>query len=256
MNVISLKNISKSYSGKNVFDNFNCEIKENEFVCITGESGSGKSTLLNIMGLLEQPDKGEIEIKGYRNPLFYSKNGVYLLRNEISYLFQNYGLIENETVKYNLAIAQKFKSMKKQDRLKEMEETLKKVGLENIIYKKIFCLSGGEQQRVALAKCLIKPSSIVLADEPTGSLDEKNKLIVMETLKQLHNMGKTVVIVTHDESIVNYYYLQLTILSDYEKIHLVHYYVLSQCSFLKECLYNPKKSELRKEIQNDYFTGS
>lgn len=204
MNIISLRNVYKNYDYKIVFENFNLDIEEGEFVCITGESGSGKSTLLNMIGLLEKPGKGEIEIKGYINPDINSRTGMLLLRNEISYLFQDYGLIENETVKYNLAIAQKFKKINRNKKIEEMTGALYSVGLDNILNERIYRLSGGEQQRVALAKCILKPSGIILADEPTGSLDEKNKTSVMEILKKLNNSGKTIVMVTHDESIEHY----------------------------------------------------
>lgn len=202
MAVISLKNICKSFGNKVIFDNFNLNVEEGEFLCITGVSGKGKTTLLNIIGLLEKPDSGSINIMGYDNPEIDSKSGIKLLRSNISYLFQNYGLVDNETVEYNLKIATRFLKLSKNDEKKKIEEALNTVGLSGYEKNKIFQLSGGEQQRVAMARILIKPTSIVLADEPTGSLDSDNRDLIMELLTKVNEQGKTVIIVTHDKEVV------------------------------------------------------
>lgn len=204
MKKVVLENVNMQFGAKKIFDNFNLEIVEKEFVCIIGESGSGKSTLLNIMGLLEKPTSGNIEICGIKNPKLTTKKGVYLLRQEISYLFQNYGLVEHETVKYNLKLATRFLKMSKKAREEKIEETLEKLGLSGLKNERIYCLSGGEQQRVALAKIMIKPSSIILADEPTGSLDAGNRDLVMEILKEINLNGKIIVLVTHDWEVTKY----------------------------------------------------
>ncbi|EGO88877.1 putative bacteriocin export ABC transporter [Clostridium botulinum C] len=198
MDTISLKNITKKFGNKVIFKNFNLNIKKGDFVSIMGPSGTGKSTLLNIIGLLESKDSGYIKILDYLNPKFNSKEGVYLLRKEISYLFQNYGLVENKTVNYNLKMATHFLKLSKNEENKKIKDALSKVGLENIENEKVYSLSGGEQQRVALAKIILKPSSIILADEPTGSLDEKNRDIVLKILKKFNEDGKTIIVVTHD----------------------------------------------------------
>lgn len=204
MKKIVLKNLNMQFGIKKIFNDFNIEIVENEFVCIVGESGSGKSTLLNIMGLLEKPTSGYVEICGIKSPKLNSKKGVYLLREEISYLFQNFGLVENETVKYNVKMATRFLKMSKKKREEKIEEVLEKLGLLELENEKIYCLSGGEQQRVALAKIMIKPSSIILADEPTGSLDVDNRDLVMKILKEINLEGKTIILVTHDQEITKY----------------------------------------------------
>ncbi|MBE5968238.1 MAG: ATP-binding cassette domain-containing protein [Lachnospiraceae bacterium] len=204
MNKIVLENIDKQFGARKIFRNLNMQIDENEFVCIVGESGSGKSTLLNIMGLLEKPTSGNVEICGIKNPKLNSRIGVQLLRKEISYLFQNYGLVESETVKYNVKIVTRFLNTSKKKREEKTEEILEKLGLLGLINEKIYCLSGGEQQRVALAKIMIKPSSIILADEPTGSLDVGNRDLVMKILKEINLQGKTIVLVTHDKEITKY----------------------------------------------------
>lgn len=204
MNKIILQNIEKRFGNKIIFHDFNMKIEDGEFVCITGESGNGKSTLLNMIGLLEEPTSGDIEICGIKNPKINSKNGTHLLRREISYLFQNYGLIENETVKYNIKIATRFLPGSPKAKEKSIEECLKKMGLLHLMNEKVYCLSGGEQQRIALAKIILKPSSIILADEPTGSLDADNRDLVMKLLKEIHIGGKTVILVTHDKEITKY----------------------------------------------------
>lgn len=205
MQKVVLENINVRFGMKEIFNGLNMEIAENEFVCVVGESGSGKTTLLNIMGLLEKPTSGNIEICGIKNPGLNTRKGIRLLREEISYLFQNYGLVENETVKYNVKMATRFLKIDKKKREEKIEETLDKLGLLELINEKIYCLSGGEQQRVALAKIMIKPSSIILADEPTGSLDVGNRDTVMKILKKINLVGgKTIVLVTHDLEITKY----------------------------------------------------
>ena len=198
MNIITLKDICKKYDDKIIFDNFNLEIPKGDFVSIIGESGAGKSTLLNIIGLLENADSGDLIINNIKNPKLSRKSGVLLLRNNISYLFQNYGLIDNETVLENLLISLHFIHKSKKEKKIKISEALKKVGLNGYENKKIYKLSGGEQQRVALAKIILKPCDIILADEPTGSLDENNKLDVLHILQEFNEEGKTVVVVTHD----------------------------------------------------------
>ena len=205
MQKVVLENINVRFGMKEIFNGLNMEIAENEFVCVVGESGSGKTTLLNIMGLLEKPTSGNIEICGIKNPGLNTRKGIRLLREEISYLFQNYALVENETVKYNVKMATRFLKIDKKKREEKIEETLDKLGLLELINEKIYCLSGGEQQRVALAKIMIKPSSIILADEPTGSLDVGNRDTVMKILKKINLVGgKTIVLVTHDLEITKY----------------------------------------------------
>lgn len=198
MNIISLKNISKKFGRKSIFKDFNLDIEKGDFVSIMGPSGSGKSTLLNMIGLLESPDHGDIKIMEHLNPKFSSKQGILLLRNEISYLFQNYGLVSHETVAYNLKMATKFLNLSENKENDKIRDALLKVGLGDIQKEKVYCLSGGEQQRVALAKIMLKPSNIVLADEPTGSLDSNNRTVVLDIMKRFNEEGKTIIVVTHD----------------------------------------------------------
>ncbi|MBM6819860.1 putative bacteriocin export ABC transporter [Clostridium saudiense] len=199
--VIELKNINKNYGNKYLFKNLNFSIKKGEMIAITGASGSGKSTLLNIIGLIDKPNSGEVSICGNKNPYDKEKIKLNLFRNNIGYLFQNYALVDNYTVSKNLDIALEY--VKGKDKKKLKEEALDKVGLLDKLNNKVFELSGGEQQRVALARLILKENDIILADEPTGSLDEDNKAIILRILKELNNEGKTVVVVTHDKVVAD-----------------------------------------------------
>lgn len=199
--MIELNRVTKKYNKQTILDNFSMKIEDGDFLCIYGESGSGKTTLLNILGLLEKPDSGEIIFDKERK--MNEKIRTNLQRNEIGYLFQNFGLITNETVQDNLLIALKHRKIKKSESKELMLASLKQVNLSNILGKKIFELSGGEQQRVALARILLKQPKYIFADEPTGNLDEKNSDIVFNILNDLNkNKGVTVVFVTHNQKLI------------------------------------------------------
>ena len=165
---------------------------------IVGKSGSGKSTLLNILGLLEEPDQGELILKGERVRKGSPHQRTLFLRNTISYLFQNFALVDHGTVGYNLDLALHYVKGSPREKKRWKEEALARVGLPGIAGKTVCQLSGGEQQRVALARIFLKPSSLILADEPTGSLDVGNARMVLDLLHELHREGRTVLVVTHD----------------------------------------------------------
>ncbi|MBM6974028.1 MULTISPECIES: putative bacteriocin export ABC transporter [Bacilli] len=196
--MIELKDITKKYGKKVIFQNFNLKVKEGEMIAIIGPSGSGKSTLLNIIGLIESFNSGEYTCMGYKNVKPNSSLAQKIIRNDISYLFQNFALIEDQSVLSNLLLALKYVHQKKEEKVKLIKKALTDVGLQDYLNSKIFELSGGQQQRVAVARAIIKPSKIVLADEPTGSLDIKNRNEIFKLLVKLNNKGKTIVIVTHD----------------------------------------------------------
>ncbi|MCI4056701.1 putative bacteriocin export ABC transporter [Bacillus cereus] len=192
--MIELVNINKKFGNKVVLKDFSLKIEDTDFIAIVGESGKGKTTLLNIIGLLEQSDSGDIIIEEQMNP--NKKQTLLLQREKLAYLFQNYALMENETVEKNLLIALEYQ--KNIDKRKIIKEVLQKVNLPNYEKKKIFELSGGEQQRIALARILIKKCDYILADEPTGNLDNNNRDLVFNILKDLNEDGKTIIFVTHD----------------------------------------------------------
>lgn len=192
--MIKIKNLNKKFDDKIVFSNLNLEIEDGEFIILGGPSGCGKTTLLNMIGAIEKFDSGEIivdgiDIKNKRNHLNY-------FRKKIGFLFQNFALVDNKTVKENLKIIRKDCKTNL-----SMEEALRIVGLKDKLNKKVYTLSGGEQQRVAIARLMLKKCDVILADEPTGSLDRKNAEAVINILKELNTQGKTIVLVTHDEYI-------------------------------------------------------
>lgn len=192
--MIKIIDMNKSYGDKVIFKDFNLEIKDKEFVVLSGKSGSGKTTLLNIIGGIEKVDSGKVIVDG--KDLTKDKDLLDYFRYSVGFLFQNFALIERETVYENL------KLVKKRSRTDiGIEEALEMVGLGDKINQKVYTLSGGEQQRVALARLLIKRCKLILADEPTGSLDRENADMVISILKEYQKMGKTVCLVTHDEYI-------------------------------------------------------
>ncbi len=200
-NIIELKNVSKKFSSETALKNISLKIERGEMVAITGESGCGKTTLLNILGLIMKPTSGNYNIAGVRIDNINSKKAMLLRRNKIGYLFQNYGLVEDETVDWNLRLAYTYKKINKAGRNKQIIKMLKEFNLSDVRKKKIYELSGGQQQRIALIRLLIKDSDIILADEPTGSLDPANRDMVMDYLKEFNENGKTVVVVTHDPAV-------------------------------------------------------
>lgn len=196
MFVIAITNITKVFDKTIILKNFTLNIQDGEFVVFAGESGCGKTTLLNMIGALEEPDEGEILIDGENICKRKRKYLFYLYK--VGFLFQNFALVEEKTVRQNLELIPK-----KARTQYTLEESLEYVGLSEKADIKIYKLSGGEQQRVAIARLMMKKCDIILADEPTGSLDEKNADIVMRLLHDLNDMGKTVIVVTHNEKIIN-----------------------------------------------------
>lgn len=192
--MIIINNLSKAYGPNKLFSDFSLSIAEGEMVAIVGNSGKGKSTLLNIIGSLEPFDSGSIEVNTKNIKKLNHKKKLEFLRNEVSFLFQNYALMENHTVYDNITMGQKI------DKTKQamIDKALNDVNLPGFQNRIISTLSGGEQQRVALARIMIKPSKLILADEPTGNLDDANSGVVWDMLLKLKNMDKTVVVVTHD----------------------------------------------------------
>ncbi|WP_455257644.1 putative bacteriocin export ABC transporter [Peptoniphilus asaccharolyticus] len=197
--IIELKDISKSYGENSVLKGFSDIFSTGEMVALVGKSGSGKSTLLNIIGLLENSDSGEIIYKGQSIGNIDSKQAMRIRRYGLGYVFQNFALVENETVLENLKLALEYRKGVNKTNL--IEEALNSFGLKDYVNHKVYQLSGGQQQRIAMARVELKPCEVILADEPTASLDRENGTIVIETLKRYRNQGKLVVIATHDMDI-------------------------------------------------------
>lgn len=204
MEIIKLEHLKKAYGNKIIFDDLSFTISSGEMVAITGKSGCGKSTLLNILGLIEEFDEGTYTLFGESNIPVNSKKAILMIRHHINYLFQNFALMETETVEENLMVGLYYKKISKAEKIKNIEAALKQVQLEDYKDLKVNLLSGGEQQRVAIARIMLKQGELILADEPTGSLDPENKWRILEILKQFNKEGKTVIIVTHDQEVADF----------------------------------------------------
>ena len=203
--LIELKNVNKYYksgeSGLHVLKNISLTIEKGELVSITGSSGSGKSTLMNIIGCLDLPDSGAYRING-KNVLSMSERSRAAVRNrEIGFIFQGFNLIPALTADENVRLPLMYRNMPQCKRRELSHRALKAVGLSSRMDHKPYELSGGQQQRVAIARAIAAKPPIILADEPTGSLDAASGEIVIETLLKLNAAGRTVVIVTHDPGI-------------------------------------------------------
>lgn len=192
--MIEIKHVKKAFESHVLFEELNVTIESGDFVVFSGPSGCGKTTLLNMIGALEPFDEGKILVDGI--DIRKKKNQLSYFSEKVGFLFQNFALMEEKTVRENLEI------IKAKNRTKvSLEDALRCVKLLDKIDQYVYTLSGGEQQRVAMARLLLKKCDVILADEPTGSLDQKNAETVVSILKILNKMGKTIILVTHDENI-------------------------------------------------------
>jgi len=196
MAIISVHELSKHYDTTSALKGVNCEIEQGEWVSLVGPSGSGKSTLLNIVGGLDQPSEGEISINGTDINALRDDELARFRRETMGFVFQQSHLIPYLDAAENVMLAQYFHSIP--DRA-EAEDALRRVGLGHRLGHRPSQLSGGEQQRVCIARALINNPSLLLADEPTGNLDRSNTKNILELMKDLHTQeGFTIVVVTHD----------------------------------------------------------
>lgn len=201
--MIKLENISKVYRTKEIetlaLDNINFEVREGEFVSIMGPSGCGKSTLLNIIGLLDEPDKGKITLDK-QNILTYEDKKTARMRNQlVGFIFQSFHLIKELNIYDNVELPLIYRKTPASERKKRVLEALEKVGLTNRMQHYPGQLSGGQCQRAAIARAVSGDPKIILADEPTGNLDSKIGHEVVDILADLNKKGTTIVMVTHDE---------------------------------------------------------
>ena len=206
--VISLKNITKTYAyGKpNEFTALNdvsLDLGLGEMCAICGTSGAGKTTLLNIIGLVDTATKGEYSLNGEIISSYSDKQLAHLRNQYFGYVLQDYGLISNETVYENVIIPLIFSKTKRKDYKSKAQKVLNNIGIADLSNKKIDTLSGGQKQRVAIARALINNPTVILADEPTGALDEKTGKEIINCFRDICNSGKTVVIVTHDMNVAH-----------------------------------------------------
>ncbi|MDX5327036.1 MAG: ABC transporter ATP-binding protein [Bacteroidota bacterium] len=184
-----------------VLKGISLEIDRNEYVALMGPSGSGKSTLMNLIGCLDTPTSGRYWVNG-KDVSTLSDNELADIRNqEIGFVFQTFNLIPRQTALQNVALPLVYAGLKKKERDDRAKEALTKVGLEDRMDHRPSQLSGGQRQRVAVARALVNNPSIILADEPTGNLDTKTSYEIMELFRAIHEMGNTIILVTHEEDI-------------------------------------------------------
>ena len=203
--LVDVQDICKVYNpGENevrALDHVSVQIHEKEFVAIIGQSGSGKSTLMNMLGCLDVPTSGTYMLHG-QDVSHMSDDELSDIRNkEIGFIFQGFNLIANLTALENVELPLIYRGVSKRERLELAKEALKKVGLQNRMDHKPSEMSGGQQQRVAIARAIAQAPPIILADEPTGNLDSGSSKEIMGILKELHEEGRTVIIITHDNEI-------------------------------------------------------
>ena len=205
--LIHIENMKKIYNpGENevrALDGIDLDIEKGDLVAIVGHSGSGKSTLMNMLGCLDTPTSGKYVLDG-QDVASMTDNQLADVRNkEIGFIFQGFNLISNLDAVGNVELPLVYRGVSKNERKQLAMEALKSVGLEDRMKHKPNEMSGGHQQRVAVARAVAAKPPIILADEPTGNLDTKSTQEIMEILKELHRSGRTVIIITHDEEIAS-----------------------------------------------------
>ena len=213
MSLLELKNIYKIYGDLHALDDVSLKVDNGEWVAIMGPSGSGKSTLMNIIGCMDKPTKGQVLLDGVDIASESDKNLTAIRRDKIGLIFQQFHLVNYLTAVENVMVSQYYHSIPDE---REALEALDRVGLADRARHLPSQLSGGEQQRVCIARALINYPEIVLADEPTGNLDEANENIVLDIFRQLHKEGTTLIVVTHDPEVAEV--AQRTITLEYGKI--------------------------------------
>lgn len=206
--IIELKSITKRYglgdTESFALHNFDLTVKRGEFIMIMGPSGCGKTTLLNIIGLLDKATIGEYKLASKSVDRISARKKAQFRAKEIGFIFQSFNLIPNLTVIDNVTMPLIYSGVHKTRRLKMADKILERFQLREREYYYPTQLSGGQQQRVAIARSLISNPSIILADEPTGNLDSRSSHIIMEELKDIHSLGNTIIMVTHNPALTTY----------------------------------------------------
>jgi putative ABC transport system ATP-binding protein len=206
--IIHLEGIRKSYfMGKQelqVLKGINLDIHKNEYVALMGPSGSGKSTLMNILGCLDSPTSGQYVLNGQDVSKMADDNLADVRNKEIGFVFQQFNLLPRLTALENVALPLVYAGVGRKERTEMAMDVIKKVGLEDRSHHKPNELSGGQCQRVAIARALVNNPSLILADEPTGNLDTRTSIEIMQIFGQIQAAGNTVILVTHEEDIANH----------------------------------------------------
>ncbi|MCK6606336.1 MAG: ABC transporter ATP-binding protein [Ignavibacteriaceae bacterium] len=208
MNIINIEHIAKIYSVGNqevqALRDVSLQINKNEYVAIMGPSGSGKSTLMNMLGCLDTPTHGKYEFKG-QSVSEMSDNELAIIRNkEIGFVFQTFNLLARSDALHNVELPLIYAGITGHERKERARKALEEVGLGDRSHHKPNELSGGQRQRVAIARALVTRPAIILADEPTGNLDSKTGEEIMALFNEIHEMGNTVILVTHEEYIAQH----------------------------------------------------
>lgn len=203
--LIDIREIYKIYhQGENevhALDGVNLQIAPGEFVAIVGQSGSGKSTLMNMIGCLDTPTSGTYYLSGQAVSKMKDSQLSTIRNREIGFVFQGFNLIAGLDAQENVELPLTYRGIPKQERRRLSAEALERVGLSDRIHHRPSQMSGGQQQRVAIARAIAAKPPIILADEPTGNLDSKSGTAIMKIINELHDEGKTIVLITHDNSI-------------------------------------------------------
>jgi putative ABC transport system ATP-binding protein len=208
VSIIKLENISKVYGFGNgttiALDDINLQVKKGEFVAVMGPSGAGKSTLLNIIGLLDHPTQGFYELDEHKVSKLHANARAKNRRDKIGFVFQNCNLLPRMTVIENVALPLAYRGMTNLRRLHRASQILDKVGLQSREYYYPHQLSGGQAQKVAIARALINHPSLIIADEPTGNLDSASSAGIMKLLSDIHHGDNTIIMVTHNPELTAY----------------------------------------------------
>ncbi|MFK7983565.1 MAG: ABC transporter ATP-binding protein [Saprospiraceae bacterium] len=203
--IISIKGLKKTYvmgaEKVHALKSITLDIKKNEYVALMGPSGSGKSTLMNLLGCLDTPTAGEYVLNDENVSTLDDGELAEVRNKEIGFVFQTFNLLPRLSSLENVALPLVYAGISKTDRLDKAEDTLTKVGLGDRVEHKPNELSGGQRQRVAIARALVNDPAIILADEPTGNLDTKTSIEIMEIFEKLHEAGNTIIVVTHEPDI-------------------------------------------------------
>ena len=206
--MIELKNVTKVYKGDTyetyALKNLSLNIEDGEFVAIMGRSGSGKTTLLNIIGCMDSASQGTVIIDDIDISNASAHKLDVVRRNKISFIFQNYALMQQYSVYENIELPLNARNIKGQKKRTAIKDIMNKLGISELAKKYPNQISGGEQQRTAIARAFVSDTKYILADEPTGALDYENAIELMKLIKELHQAGKTIIMVTHDSQIASY----------------------------------------------------
>ena len=197
---IILEEVSKEINKKSIFSNINWTISNHSFVAIKGNSGAGKTSLLNIISLLEKPSSGNILFDTVNVTNSSIRKRRMYLRKNLGFIFQNYGLLEHSSIRENLELGLKSRKLSKKQKVDLMMDAMEQMNLSKLdLNEKISSLSGGEHQRIGVARCILKQGTTIIADEPTAALDWENEKMIMLKLKQLNAIGYTIILTTHSK---------------------------------------------------------